>query len=112
MLDSRTTNASAASTAFDRLEQLVKQLARAHPKLGLGFGYIGNLERWGDDRSWLVFTTCIRSTGPLKSVSWGGFDTAKLEQMADLADRNLTAWCTMVEAQIEQGTLVTRRPQA
>jgi hypothetical protein len=35
------------------LEEKVKELAVELP--GITFGYIGNCERWGDDRSWEIF---------------------------------------------------------
>jgi hypothetical protein len=38
---------------FRILEERVKELSQELP--GVTFGYIGNLERWGDDRSWAVF---------------------------------------------------------
>lgn len=31
--------------------------------LGVSVGYIGNVERWGDDRKWLVFTKAVRADG-------------------------------------------------
>jgi hypothetical protein len=39
--------------ALNILQERVKVLSHELP--GVTFGYIGNLERWGDDRSWAVF---------------------------------------------------------
>jgi hypothetical protein len=39
--------------AFRILEERVKELSQELP--GVTFGYIGNLERWCDNRSWAVF---------------------------------------------------------
>lgn len=52
------------------------------PQLGLSFGYIGNLERWGDDRCWRIFTKL--SDGPTSycNVSWGRVDTNHLAALA------------------------------
>lgn len=54
-------------------EEKAKALKEMFPALGVSYGYIGNLERWGDDRSWYVFTK-IREHGDSMSVRLGGPD--------------------------------------
>ena len=63
-------------TAYEALAAFVKAEAIKHPDLGLSFGYIGNLERWGDDRSWCVFTNRRNTYG--HSVSYYLGDTKDL----------------------------------
>jgi hypothetical protein len=41
------------TTAYTTLVAKVEALATELP--GITFGYIGNVERWGDDRTWYVF---------------------------------------------------------
>lgn len=41
------------STAVAILQERIDALAKELP--GITFGYTGNLERWGDDRTWFVF---------------------------------------------------------
>lgn len=45
------------------IEDLRTQLQAEYPNAGITVGYIGNVERWGDNRSWYVFT---------KLTPWGG----------------------------------------
>jgi len=40
-------------TGYELLQAKVTELAKELP--GITFGYIGNCERWGDDRSWSIF---------------------------------------------------------
>jgi hypothetical protein len=44
-----------ASQAQDAIDRLVAMLNIAFPQLAMTFGYIGNIERWGDDRRWSVW---------------------------------------------------------
>jgi hypothetical protein len=60
---------------LDAIDALVAQAKAAHPELGLSVGYIGNLERWGDDRDWRVFTNRRDSTGRSISFSLGSTDS-------------------------------------
>jgi hypothetical protein len=48
------TNSDRYTKALTSIERLVKLLNEAIGG-GVTFGYIGNVERWGDDRSWMVF---------------------------------------------------------
>jgi hypothetical protein len=50
-MSTETANPVAAAIAV--FEKNVKALAVELP--GITFGYIGNVERWGDDRSWEIF---------------------------------------------------------
>lgn len=36
-----------------KFQAAIDEAAKEFP--GLSFGYIGNIERWGDDRYWMVF---------------------------------------------------------
>lgn len=78
--------------AADTITAAVKALAAQYPQLGLSFGYIGDLGRNYDDRSWRVFTKLVDKTG--RSVSFGYHST---EELADLAARvergDLAAFC-------------------
>ena len=57
---------------FTQLDHLVRVYARRNPQLGLTYGYIGNMERWGDDRSWRVFSSVSMQPGDGPS-SWGSY---------------------------------------
>jgi hypothetical protein len=60
--------------ALPFIEALVAQAKAAHPDLGLSVGYIGNIERWGDDRSWRVFTNRVAVSGQSLSFLLGDTD--------------------------------------
>ena len=73
------------SIAADReIRALVETFKAKYPDLGLSYGYIGNLERQRDDRSFRIFTN-RRSllTGSSISYHCGGFASlpAALERL-------------------------------
>ena len=41
--------------AYTSLQEMANSLAVEYPHLNVSFGYIGNVERWSDDRSWRFF---------------------------------------------------------
>jgi hypothetical protein len=78
------------ATSYEALEALVAQAKDAHPDLGLSFGYIGNLERWGDDRDWRIFTNRMLG-GRSYSLPLGSTDNLDraLEAMPEVLPRFL-----------------------
>jgi len=61
------------------LEGLKRTLASRYPEIGLTVGYLGNVERWGDERSWMFFTK-VGNPGD----TWGnshGFHLGSTESM-------------------------------
>jgi len=72
-------------------DELKKQLAEKYPQIGLTFGYIGNLERWGDDRSWYFFTK-VRPPQSDNCLSFGSCRTDKLDEFIAKAERELENW--------------------
>lgn len=79
-------------TAYERCEKLQKELAAKYPAAGLTFGYIGNVERWGDDRAWSFWATNIRRGAYGNASRFGYHETPKLEALADLAEADLETW--------------------
>ena len=55
-----------------QLSDIVKELAAENPELKLSYGYIGNLERWGDDRGFRIFTNRRDDIGRSISYHLGG----------------------------------------
>ena len=84
-----------------------------YPQLGASFGYIGNCERWGDDRSWRVFTKL--STQPSANginISWGRVDTVDLPGIATPeALSRLEAWLAETAAKLEARKLYQVGPE-
>jgi hypothetical protein len=83
-----TTEAQKYAGVIERIENVVGYLNEAlglstefdkdHGRNCVTFGYIGNLERWGDDREWMVFLP--RTPGTLGAMDRiGGFRTNDLE---------------------------------
>jgi hypothetical protein len=64
--------ATDGNDAHARGHEMVEELAIRYPAASVSFGYIGNLERWGDDRSWTFFSAI---PGPNQqnrlSFGWG-----------------------------------------
>ena len=60
------------------LELLVDVLKAEFP--GISFGYIGNVDRWGDDRSWYVFLPHPGRVGTMLDRV-GGYSTDRLPDM-------------------------------
>jgi hypothetical protein len=71
--------------ASQQISLRVDALKAQHPELRLSFGYIGNLERWGDDRSYRVFTNRVDDTGRSVSMHLGAWATLPetLERLSD-----------------------------
>jgi hypothetical protein len=95
--------AEAAVTQFrinegmKRCEMLKNVLAQRYPSADLSFGYIGNLERWGDDRSWRFFTGILQAPtndgwGIPRREQFGSVATAQLPKLADKAEAELEGW--------------------
>jgi hypothetical protein len=79
------------STA-NQITAIVATLAVEFPGLRLSFGYIGNLERYGDDRCWRVFTNVKDDGG--RSVSFGYHGTDRLGDLLARIERgDLRAFC-------------------
>ena len=78
--------------AYDQLSALVDRLKRKYPEAELSLGYLGNFEKWGDDRAWYVFSKLSRpgSYGH-KSWKWGGYraDRGGIIKLWDWAKSNL-----------------------
>jgi len=103
---------------YTELEAKVKELARELP--GITLGYIGNLERWGDDRSWYIFlpnyTGKARNTFVDVHVC-DAWDWAKLEaevrrKYARVYALSIGAWGTVVNTRTGEefgGTIHTLR---
>jgi hypothetical protein len=66
----------------------VAELAAELP--GITFGYIGNIERWGDDRAWAVFLPHPGRVG-------GTGDSVALGETADLP-KAAANWASIVSA--------------
>jgi hypothetical protein len=54
--------------ADNAIRALVVEAAAKHPELGMTFGYIGNWDRHGDDRSFRIFTN--RKDSGRRSISY------------------------------------------
>lgn len=71
---------------LEELRQAIKddplyELRQELPE-GWKVGYIGNCERWGDDRSWRLFTPAKTRTG--YSTSVGDYPTEHRERLIEL----------------------------
>lgn len=47
---------------FNRIQEIVNDLNEKWGRKILSLGYIGNLERWGDDRLWYIWVVDVRYT--------------------------------------------------
>lgn len=88
--------------------EIVKAAAAQHPRLGLSFGYIGNV--WpgpnGDDRSWRVFTKlatprCYSGC----DIRFGQMPTAQLGDLLVAVERRLPAWLDEQERRLDAGEI-------
>ena len=68
--------------ALEVLEKIKADLQAKFSHLNVSFGYIGNLERWGDDRSWRFFYIYNPEAG-MPAKSFGGYSTDNLPKLAD-----------------------------
>lgn len=70
----------------------VLALADEFPALGLSFGYIGNVDRFGDDRGWRVFSNQRTSCG--RSHCFGDYSTDRLGDMLEAVKAGrVRTWC-------------------
>jgi len=100
------TNIESEENASKILRDAMEAARVRFPELGLSFGYIGNLERWGDDRSWRIFTKL--SDGPTSccNVSWGRVNTDRLDTLATPdALARLDAWLEKQAGLLAEGKL-------
>jgi len=82
-------------TAIERCETLLKEMQELFPQVGLSFGYIGNVERWGDERSWKFFTKVKLPGRDMfydNCASFGYASTDNLDKLADEAENSLRHW--------------------
>ena len=66
--------------AMEALEKIKGDLQAKYPHLNVSFGYIGNMERWGDDRSWRFF---YNPESGACAKSFGGYATDSLPKFAE-----------------------------
>jgi hypothetical protein len=68
-------------------DEKVNAIIRDYKDLGVSHGYIGNIEPWGDERSWYVFTKVPKSANTREGESYAipgpDFDDAKVRGWLD-----------------------------
>lgn len=91
---------SKEAQAYSDVEDAVERLKKKYPQAGLSFGYIGNFERWGDDRAYYIFSgipiprwNAPHQWSPNKTMSWGGYAAKHggIHDMLRLVNGNLEA---------------------
>ena len=92
-----------SALAADKIGAMVKVLRAKYPRLGLSFGYIGDLDRERDDRSFYIFTNCRRGGRSASFPSFGGFSYTRLPEMLAAAEAHLEAWLQELAADIVKG---------
>ena len=81
-------------TPYDAIEACVIALRAEFPGLSLTFGYIGNVDRFGDDRCWRVFTNRAPKHDETRLLSWGHYSTKLLSAMLESIERgDLRKFC-------------------
>lgn len=83
------------------VQDAVDKLKIKYPKAGLSFGYIGNFERWGDDRAFYIFSAIPMPRNERlrqhwshwKTMRWGGYAAKHggIHEMLRLVNGNLEA---------------------
>lgn len=73
--------------ALERCDELCDKLSARYPEAGLSFGYIGNIERWGDDRGWRFFTHL--KDAHWRDMSFGSQATENLPRLLEYAEKGL-----------------------
>lgn len=68
------------STIYETLQAAVETLA-INTALDIRLGYIGNMERWGDDRQWRVWVNGIYRTDNNNTLGIGGWETRNLDRL-------------------------------
>lgn len=103
----RTACATPDKSAMARVEAAFARVKAAHPKLGLSFGYIGDLPSNGwDDRSWRIFTSLsTRMAASCCDISFAGWSTRNMPAMADAVEARLDAWCASQQAKLDAGEI-------
>ena len=66
--------------AMEALEKIKGNLQAKYLHLNVSFGYIGNMECWGDDRSWRFF---YNPESGACAKSFGGYATDRLPKFAE-----------------------------
>ena len=72
--------AAREKAAMEALEKIKGNLQAKYLHLNVSFGYIGNMERWGDDRSWHFF---YNPESGACAKSFGGYATDRLTKFAE-----------------------------
>ena len=91
---------------YKAIEEAVKKATLAHPRLGLSFGYIGNVGIHGDDRVWYVFAKlatprCVNAC----DVHFGGCATDVIEDLADMIGEPFQNWLAQCEQRLDAGEI-------
>jgi hypothetical protein len=84
-------------TAREQISKLVNELNAKFPQAKLSFGYIGNIERWGDDRGWNIWAKGFQTTqgfyaGNPPAFEFGTVGTDELDHLASRALIQLEKW--------------------
>jgi len=91
---------------YATIDAAVDAAKATHPRLGLSFGYVGNVGigcgEFGDDRSWKVFAklatpSCHRAC----DVSFGGVATDRIEDLAARMGDEFQAWLARCENDLD-----------
>ena len=93
----------ASAIAANKIGAMVKDLRGKFPRLGLSFGYIGDLDRDRDDRSFYIFTNCRRGGRSASFPSFGGFSYTRLPEMLAAVEAHLEAWLQELAADVAKG---------
>jgi hypothetical protein len=71
-----------------KIQKIVDKLNEKYTRVNLLFGYVGNVERWGDDRTWYVFAEFLNFNDK-KKIKIGGYSTSKMKDFSQYVERNL-----------------------
>ena len=96
------------SAANARIRDIVEAQIPNHPKIGLSYGYIGNIYQDRDDRSFTVFTRLKQSDG--RAVSYGGFSLEQLPSLLLDMECEFEAWLDALYARFPQLASVPSEP--
>lgn len=93
--------------ALDEIERFIHLMKQKYPQHRLSVGYMGNLDRFGnDDRTFKVFT-CYSGTGgraTTESYWLGAFDHLKFDPSVELRIRQ---WIESLDRKVAKGLLVS-----
>lgn len=90
--------------AINQLQAHAEGLAARFPEHRITFGYIGNIERWGDDRCWRIFTR-YNSAELRTSISYQLGETNRLSFTPELRKR-IDTWAEGLAARVAASTIV------